>query len=61
MRELLRQPAYAAAFAAGITFLFIHIKLKIHGTQDVKNSMYFKPASLNALLVYFIVQFGQIE
>lgn len=61
MRELLRQPAYASLFAAFVTLVFIHIKSKIQGVDIQKNSVYFKPAMFNALLVYGIVHFGQLE
>ncbi len=61
MRELLRQPAYAAAFAVFMTVAFIHIKLKIQGVESAKNSVYFKPAFMIAVLVYGIVHFGQLE
>ena len=61
MRELLRQPMYAAVFAAILTVAFIHIQMKIQGVENVKNSTYFKPAFLIAILVYGIVHFGQLE
>lgn len=61
MRELLRQPAYAAAFAIFATLVFIYAKLKFQGVEDVKNSTYFKPAFMIAVLVYSIVHFGQLE
>jgi hypothetical protein len=61
MRELLRQPAYAAAFAVLVTLIYIHVKLKVQGVEDAKNSTYFKPAFMIAVLVYNIVYFGQLE
>ena len=61
MRELLRQPAYAAVAAAFATVVFIHLTLKIRGEEAKKNSVYFKPAFLDAILVYAIVHFGNVE
>lgn len=61
MRELLRQPLYAGGVAAIATVVFIHIMLKIRGEEAKKNSVYFKPAFLNAILVYAIVHFGNVE
>jgi hypothetical protein len=52
---------YAAVFAAILTVAFIHIQMKIQGVENVKNSTYFKPAFLIAILVYGIVHFGQLE
>lgn len=61
MRELLRQPFFAAVFAFVVTSLFIHIKLQIEDKVAEKNSVYFRPAIMNAILVYGIVHFGQLE
>lgn len=61
MRELLRQPMYASLAAALVTIVFIHVKLKVQGVETIRNSMYFKPAFLVAVLVYGIVHFGQLE
>lgn len=61
MRELLRQPIYAAVIAAFATVVFIHLMLKVRGEEARKNSVYFKPAFLNGILVYAIVHFGNVE
>lgn len=60
MRELLRVPQYAAGAAALVVIAYLNIKDRINGVTS-KNSYYFKPAFLVAVLVYFIVQFGQTE
>lgn len=61
MRELLRNPTYAAVAAAAATMFFIYVTHHIKGLENQKNSTYFKPAVLNGLLVYLIVYFGQLE
>ena len=57
--DKLREPAYAAAAAAIITVVYIWGKSRINGDDDsTTNSSFIKPAFLNAVMVYFIVQLG---
>jgi hypothetical protein len=57
MDHYFREPFSAAVIAAGITIAYIYAKSKMNG-EKLKNSAYFKPAVLTAVLVYFIVQQG---
>jgi len=54
MDQMLREPLNASIAAAAITVGYIYVKNKMNGEEKVKNSEYFKPAFLVALLVYFI-------
>ena len=56
--EYIREPVGAALFAGIVTAGYIHVKAKLNneGTQPV--SAYAKPATLVAILVYFIVSTG---
>jgi uncharacterized membrane protein YphA (DoxX/SURF4 family) len=56
--EYLRDPAYAALFAAVATIVYIHFKRHINNEQPPKPSDFMKPAALIAMLVYFIVSQG---
>jgi len=51
---MLREPLNAALAAAAITCVYVYVKNKMNGEEKVKNSEYFKPAFLVALLVYFL-------
>lgn len=52
----------AAAFVGAVlTYLFLFVRIRVTGAQDPPNSYYFKPAFLNAVLVYIIVRYGQYE
>jgi hypothetical protein len=55
MDQLLREPFNAAVAAAGITIAYVYIKNKMNGEEPLKNSEYFKPAFLVAILVYFLM------
>jgi hypothetical protein len=59
MDQYLREPFGAAVIAAGVTIAYIYGKAKMNNEGKVKNSDFFKPAFLVALLVYFIVSQGQ--
>ena len=59
MDQYLREPFGAAVIAAGATIAYIYGKSKMNNEGKVKNSDFFKPAFLVALLVYFIVSQGQ--
>jgi uncharacterized membrane protein YphA (DoxX/SURF4 family) len=54
----LKDPTVAAAVAAAITALYMYIKNKMNNQTGLPNSVYFKPAALNAILVYFIISYG---
>ena len=58
MRDFLRQPVPAAAAAWCATWVYMTIKDKMNGIKG-QNSRYVKPATLVAILVYFIVYLGQ--
>jgi hypothetical protein len=55
MDQLLREPLNAAIAAAAITVTYIYLKNKMNGGEKLKNSEYFKPAFLVAILVYFLM------
>jgi hypothetical protein len=59
MDHYFREPMSAAAIAAAVVAGYILIKSKINNEGKLKNSDYFKPAFLVAVLVYFIVSQGQ--
>jgi len=54
----LRDPVWAAIFAAAATMAYVYFKAHINNEKIYKTSTYAKPASLVALLVYFIVSQG---
>jgi hypothetical protein len=54
----LRDPLMAALFAAAVTAAYIHIKAQMNNEGKLPLSSYVKPASLVAILVYFIVHSG---
>ena len=54
----LKDPTTAAAIAALITAIYIYVKNKLNNQTGLPNSVYFKPAALNAILIYFIVSYG---
>lgn len=56
--DYLRDPMWAAAFAGIITAGYIHVKASMNHEGQLPTSSYVKPASLVALLVYFIIQNG---
>ena len=56
--EQLKDPMMAALFAAAVTAVYIHVKNQMNGGAKLVLSAYAKPASLVAILVYFIVQSG---
>jgi hypothetical protein len=56
--EQLKDPLYAALFAAAVTAAYIHVKAHMNNEGKLKLSDYAKPASLVAILVFFIVQSG---
>ena len=60
MQHYLRQPFPAAIAAAIITWMYMTVKDKMNGVTG-KNSRYTKPATLVAILVYFIVYIGHMN
>ena len=56
--EQLKDPMFAAVFAAAVTAGYIHVKAHMNNEGPLKLSDYVKPASLVAILVFFIVQSG---
>ena len=44
----------ASLAAAAITVAYVYVKNKMNGGETLKNSEYFKPAFLVAILVYFL-------
>jgi uncharacterized membrane protein len=59
MDQYFREPMSAAVIAAAIVMAYVFAKSKMNNEGKLKNSDYFKPAFLVALLVYFIVSQGQ--
>ena len=55
--EYLREPMFAALFAAAVTIGYVYMKAKLNKTE-VRTSDYTKPAVLVAVLVYFVVSSG---
>lgn len=58
LSDYLRDPMGAAMIAAGITALYIHAKARMNNEGSLALAQYTKPASLVAILVYFIVSQG---
>jgi len=56
--EQLKDPMWAALFAAAVTAAYIHVKNQMNSGDKLPVSAYAKPACLVALLVYFIVYSG---
>lgn len=54
MESQLKNPLYAALFAAAVTAAAVYFTKG----KDLKNSEYTKPALFVGLLVYFIVYYG---
>jgi hypothetical protein len=57
MDHYFRDPFSAGVIAAAATMGYIYIKAKMNN-EKLKNSSYFKPAFMVAVLVYFIVYKG---
>lgn len=56
--EQLKDPVWAALFAAAVTSAYIYVKNQMNSDEKLPLSAYAKPSALVALLVYFIVQSG---
>jgi hypothetical protein len=59
MDQYFREPMSAAVIAAAVVAGYVLVKSKMNNEGKLKNSDYFKPAFLVAILVYFIVSQGQ--
>ena len=59
MDQYFREPFSAAVISAAIVAAYVFIKGKMNNEGKTKNSDYFKPAFLVALLVFFVVSQGQ--
>jgi hypothetical protein len=59
MDQYFREPFSAAVISAAVVAAYVFVKGKMNNEGKTKNSDYFKPAFLVALLVYFIVSQGQ--
>jgi uncharacterized membrane protein len=58
MDQYFREPTSAAVIAAAAVIAYIYLTSKLNNDEK-KNSDYFKPAFLVAVLVYFMVSQGQ--
>lgn len=58
LTETLRDPMGAALVAAALTAGYIYIKEQMNNEQKKELNAYLKPAVLNAVMVYFIVDQG---
>jgi hypothetical protein len=56
--DYLRDPVSAALIAGGITAGYIHLKAYLNNEGKLELNKYTKPATLNAILVFFIVSGG---
>ena len=56
--DYLRDPAWAGIIAGMITAGYIHFKAKINNEGKLPLSAYTKPATLTAILVFFVVTNG---
>jgi len=59
MDQYFREPMSAAVIAAAVVAGYVLVRSKMNNEEKLKNSEYFKPAFLVAVLVYFIVSQGQ--
>lgn len=59
MEKYMKNPMYAALFAGAVTAGAVY--LTKGSKEPIKNSEYTKPALFVALLVYFIVYYGNGE
>jgi hypothetical protein len=59
MDQYFREPMSAAVIAAAVVAGYVLVRSKMNNEGKLKNSDYFKPAFLVAVLVYFIVSQGQ--
>ena len=58
LSETLRDPMGAAMVAAGLTAAYIYLKQQLNNEPQQELNAYLKPAVLNAVMVYFIIDQG---
>ena len=58
MEQYFREPISAAVIAMAAVVAYVYVKSKMNN-EKIKNSEYFKPGFLVAILVYFMVSQGQ--
>ena len=58
LSDYLRDPMWAGLIAALITAGYIHAKAYLNNEGKLELNKYTKPATLNAILVFFIVSGG---
>ena len=58
LSDQLKDPVWAAVFAAAATAAYIYVKAQMNNEGPQQLSVFAKPASLVAILVYFIVSTG---
>jgi uncharacterized membrane protein YdjX (TVP38/TMEM64 family) len=58
LSETLRDPMGAAMVAAGLTAAYIYLKQQLNNEPQKELNAYLKPAVLNAVMVYFIIDQG---
>jgi len=58
LTDTLRDPMGAAMVAAGLTAGYLYIKGQMNNEPKKELSYYLRPAVLNAVMVYFIVDNG---
>lgn len=56
--DYLKEPGYAALFAAVVVAAYIHVWNRLNNESELKTSDYTKPALLVGLLTWFIVAYG---
>ena len=54
LSNYLRDPVSAALIGAGLTAGYIHLKAYLNNEGKLELNKYTKPATLNAILVFFI-------
>ena len=58
LSETLRDPMGAAMVAAGMTVAYLYINEQLNNEPKKELNAYLKPAVLNAVMVYFIIDQG---
>ena len=60
MYQYLREPMYAAIFAAAVTAMYMYGRARLNN-KTIENHEAIKPAFLVGVLVYFIIYMGNSE
>lgn len=58
LSDYLREPMSAAIIAGLLTAVYIHLKAYLNNEGKLELNKYTKPATLNAILVFFIISGG---